>query len=138
MIIFAVVDDRNGMMFNHRRQSQDKILRKKILTLSSDRKLWMNAYSYSLFNDMEADNIVEAENFLDLAEAGEYCFVENLQVKPYQHKIEKVLLFKWNRKYPGDFFWDIDFSDKQWKLTWQEDFAGSSHEKITMEEYCRE
>ena len=34
MIIIAAVDDRNGMMFNHRRQSQDKVLREKILSLT--------------------------------------------------------------------------------------------------------
>ena len=45
MILIVCVDDHNGMMFNHRRQSQDRILRADILELTGGKKLWMNAYS---------------------------------------------------------------------------------------------
>ena len=34
MILIVCVDDHNGMMFNHRRQSQDRILRGDILELT--------------------------------------------------------------------------------------------------------
>ena len=33
MVLIVCVDDHNGMMFNHRRQSQDRILRADILNL---------------------------------------------------------------------------------------------------------
>ena len=49
MIIIAAVDDRNGMMFNHRRQSQDKVLREKILSLTAGKLLWMDHYSAKQF-----------------------------------------------------------------------------------------
>ena len=45
MILIVCVDDHNGMMFNHRRQSQDRVLRADILELTGGKKLWMNAYS---------------------------------------------------------------------------------------------
>ena len=45
MILIVCVDDHNGMMFNHRRQSQDRVLRADILELTDGKKLWMNAYS---------------------------------------------------------------------------------------------
>lgn len=138
MILILVIDERKGMMFNNRRQSQDRVLRERILSLTAGSRLWMNAYSYRQFEKMDGKHIVEAEDFLESAEPGEYCFVENVPVKPYEEKIEKLILFRWNRRYPGDFFLDIDLSDKMWKLIQTEVFSGSSHEKITMEVYCHE
>lgn len=41
MILIVCVDDHNGMMFNHRRQSQDRILRGDILELTEGKILWM-------------------------------------------------------------------------------------------------
>ena len=43
MILIVCVDDHNGMMFNHRRQSQDRILRGDILELTEGKILWMDA-----------------------------------------------------------------------------------------------
>ena len=41
MIIMVCVDDNNGMMFNKRRQSQDRVLRQRMLELAGEKKLWM-------------------------------------------------------------------------------------------------
>lgn len=49
MKIIVCVDNQNGMMFNHRRQSQDRVLKKRILELTGGKKLWMNAYSQKQF-----------------------------------------------------------------------------------------
>lgn len=138
LIAMAIVDNANGMMFHKRRQSQDRIVREKILSMAAGKKLWMNAYSHRQFAKMDGEQIAEAEAFLESAGQGEYCFVENVPLAPYEEKIEKLILFHWNRRYPGDFFLDLDLSEKQWKLTESSEFAGSSHEKITMEIYCRE
>ena len=34
MIVMVCVDDKNGMMFNKRRQSQDRVLRQHMLVLA--------------------------------------------------------------------------------------------------------
>ncbi len=135
MVILTVVDDRNGMMFNHRRQSQDRVLREKILEITAGRKLWMNAYSAKQFgNDA---GITVAEDFLEKAGQGEYCFVEDQACAPYLEKIESVILFHWNQAYPGDFYFDLNLSDISWQReeSGTEEFAGSSHETITKEVY---
>lgn len=49
MILIAVVDDRNGMMFNKRRQSKDSVLQERILTMAENGRLWMNTYTYRQF-----------------------------------------------------------------------------------------
>ncbi len=53
----------------------------------------------------------------------------------YEDRIEKVILFKWNRNYPADTFFSLDLSGYTLEKT--EDFAGNSHEKITKEIYRR-
>lgn len=49
MILIVCIDDNKGMMFNHRRQSQDRVLRRHILDMVGNGKLWMNEYSGKMF-----------------------------------------------------------------------------------------
>lgn len=136
MILIICVDDNGGMLFNHRRQSQDRLLRERILSLTAGKQLWMNHYSAKQFEAIPQVNV--DDNFLSKASDGEYCFVEDALLSPYEKRIEEVILFKWNRKYPGDLYFDINLNDESWKMTSTQDFQGSSHEKITMEVYEHE
>ena len=47
MIAAVCIDDRGGMLFNHRRQSQDRLLREDLLAEAAGRPLWMNSYSWT-------------------------------------------------------------------------------------------
>lgn len=133
MIVVICVDDKNGMMFNNRRQSQDRELRKTILEETKENKLWMNSYSYKQFKEDDSSNIIIDDKFLIKAELGDYCFVEDVDIRPYVDYIEKIILFRWNRNYPADFYFDVDMSE--WKLVSTKEFVGNSHAKITEEIY---
>ncbi len=137
MIIIACLDDAGGMMFHNRRQSKDRVLRDTILKEVGEGKLWMNGYTQKQFDDEQQQNIMIDEEFLEKAGAGDFCFVENVDIMPYAEKIERVILFKWNRSYPGDFFFPLDFLSDKFTMTKTEDFAGYSHEQITKEVYER-
>lgn len=137
MILIACIDDDNGMMFNHRRQSQDRVLRERVLKMTDGSRLWMNHYSARQFESDSAAQINIDDNFLNEAAPGEYCFVEDLDVSPYKQWVEKIVLFKWNRRYPSDLRFNISINDHGWKLRQSTDFAGSSHEKITEEVYTK-
>lgn len=137
MILTAVVDDDNGMMFNKRRQSKDSVLRERLLALAQGGKLWMNSYTLRQFSEDDREKIQADEDFLDHAGPGEYCFVENVPAAPYDERIEKIVLFRWNRKYPADAWFDINLDEGGWKLSETREFSGSSHEKITEEVYVR-
>ena len=112
MKIIVCVDNQNGMMFNHRRQSQDRVLRKRILELTGGKKLWMNAYSQKQFLQVNGNMSKEQEQsgqlgqsgqiqadeaFLEKAGPREYCFVEDKDVVPDESRIEDVILCHWNR-----------------------------------------
>ncbi len=45
MKIIVCIDDKNGMMFNHRRQSKDREVRRDMLSYIGHHRLWMNEYS---------------------------------------------------------------------------------------------
>lgn len=136
MVLIACVDDGMGMLFHHRRQSQDRVLREDILRTAAGRPLWMNAYSAGQFAPDAA--IHAAEDCLERAGEGEFCFVENLDVQPYAGRMEKVILYHWNRRYPADLRWTLPLDAPEWKRTELREFAGSSHEKITKEVYIHE
>lgn len=134
MKIIVCIDKNGGMAFNKRRQSQDKILRERILRITSGSKLLMNDYSYKLYGFNS--QIVSDNKFLENSTNDDFCFVEDVDVYPYENKINKIILYHWNRSYPSDLKFKISL-EKGWKLISREDFKGSSHEKITEEIYER-
>ncbi|MGN0405709.1 MAG: ribonuclease Z [Bariatricus sp.] len=144
MIAILCIDDAGGMMFNKRRQSRDKAVTEDIRKTCGDGKLWIHPFSEKLFasaGDLKAKEeagdmqIVSSEHFLEMAQEGEYCFVENAELKPYISRIEKLIVYHWNRRYPADQYLDLQL--EKWEREDREDMRGNSHEKITKEIYIR-
>ena len=115
MIGIVCLEERRGMQFGGRRVSRDRVVTEKICELCEGKTLWMNP------------------DFLEQAGEGEYCFVENTGLQAVEAKIEKIIVFWWNRHYPSDRKFDLDLS--KWNKVSEEEFAGYSHEKITKEVY---
>lgn len=133
MKVIVCLDNDNGMMFNNRRQSRDANIIKDILETSKDSNLLIAPYSESLFSGTDA--VIQVSNtFLSEATHNDYCFVENSHLLEYKDIITEIVVYKWNRDYPADFFFDIDFS-KNYRLINSSDFVGTSHDKITKEVY---
>ena len=128
MILIACVDDKNGMMFNFRRQSRDKLVIENICEMVGDKKLWVNEYSKKLFETEMVNVFVSNQDFFE-AELDEYCFAENVIPTKIENDITKVILYYWNREYPADQYFDLELND--WILESEIEFEGSSHEKIT-------
>lgn len=134
MNIIICLDKNNGMLFNGRRQSQDSVLREKIIELCADSKLWMNNYSCQQFS--EKNNIFVSENFLNEAAQGDFCFIENVEL-PSPDSIEKIIVFNWNRHYPADQYFTLNLHQNGFKCEKKDEFVGSSHKKIKLEIYKR-
>ncbi len=133
MTVIVCLDDNNGMMFNGRRQSRDKTVVRRICEISGSSRLCVNSYSSPLFET--AENLITDDNPMQISQKADYCFVENLNIKEYIHKIEKIIVYRWNRKYPSDFKLDVDLSC--WKLENRCEFKGNSHDIITEEVYTK-
>ena len=137
MNIIICLDDNNGMMFNKRRQSQDRILRADLKEFIKDKDLYMNNYSYKLYKDIDNGNIKVSENFLEQCTENDFCFVEDKLLNNYINKINNIIIYKWNRIYPSDLYFDINLTSNSWELLETKGFEGSSHEKITRIIYRR-
>ena len=133
MTVIICLDNRNGMLFNRRRQSRDRTVVQDILKECGNRSLWVNEFSAALFTGQDR-SVKISERPFEKVQKDDFCFIENLQLKPYEKIIEKIIVYRWNRNYPVDVYLDIDLRN-DWQLLSQTEFAGYSHEKITKEVY---
>ena len=73
MIVCAAVDDRMGMTFHDRRQSQDCLLRQRLLELSAGSRLWVNHNTAKQFKDIMAGHLIVDDDFLEKAGEDDFC-----------------------------------------------------------------
>lgn len=136
MIIAVCIDGRGGMLFNRRRQSQDRAQREDLLQFCGGRRLWIAPYSAPLFGERAGIEVDEA--LLTKAAEGEVCFVENQPIAPAAERIEAMVLYDWDRAYPADVHLDFDPAAAGFTLKEERTFPGTSHEKIIRKIYQRE
>lgn len=122
MTVFVCVDDGLGMAFNGRRQSRDKAVTEDLLQ-SCGGKLSMEEKSKTLFGEAVPEASEDAY-FMEFT-----CETERLQAA------DRLVLYRWNRAYPADVYFTMPAG---FRLESGREFPGSSHEKITREEYIRE
>ena len=133
MHLIVCLDDRNGMAFNRRRQSMDRQLQAHMLNFVSGKQLWMNPYSASQFAQLP-DSVQVDENFLENCPKDAYCFIELGHFEEYLPSAEQIVVYRWNRTYPADLrFPESALMERRCVL--REDFAGYSHETLTLEVY---
>ena len=133
MKLIVCLDERKGMMFNNRRQSRDRVLIDNMIETVDSDKLFISPYSEKLFEEKDVKLKVKPD---PLKAAGKnWCFVEDMSVSKYKDEIETVVIYHWNRHYPGDLFFDLELDT--YSLESREEFAGSSHDKITKEIWKR-
>ena len=157
--IIVCVDNRMGICFNGRRVSRDRMVSEDILEMTRGNVLWMAPEADKLFKEVfkakeevcqetgTGKKIQDAgrpedekkwkvdRDFLEKAEEEDFCFVEGENLAGYEGKITEIVLYKWNRDYPADMYFKMDLGS--WKLAETQEYAGSSHEKITEERYVR-
>lgn len=131
MKLIFCIDDKKGMMFFGKRQSQDSVLREWIINHTAGSKLWMSVYSARQFSDQSG--YIADDNYVVNASTGDYCFIED---KGYSlDNVSEIILCKWNRKYQADKVFDIELKANGFNKVSSEDIKGTSHEKITIEIY---
>ena len=131
MKICVCIDKKNGIMLFGKRQSQDRVQRDEMLCLVGVNKLWVSSYSSSLFEP--AANVIVDDDFPKKALDEDYCFIEDVHVD--LERCSEVVLYHWNRHYPGDTFFNHNLKALGFKRVGKRDFGGSSHDKITEEIY---
>ena len=129
MNIIVCIDDHNGMMFNKRRVSQDKLVREDVLNNLHGKKLMMNSYSFHMFKEEDTSLIEVIDNLPVFTDC--FQFIEDIDISLKEKEIDLLIIYYWNRKYPSDFSFKIDMNKQEWKLISEKEFVGNSHDKIT-------
>lgn len=136
MTLICCVDDNMGMMFNNRRQSRDIEVTKEIVCLAQDGDLFIDRYSQKLFDDSGFKDYKINGETDSVPPKNSYYFLENQYPSAFEKYADRIILFRWNRTYPADIHFDINLKDS-WKISGSKEFAGKSHDKITMEVFER-
>jgi len=133
LTVAVCVDERMGMTFNKRRQSADRGLIAELLS-SVEGKIYISEFSLKLF-EKHPERIRVVNNPIEDAPNGAICFVENMSLKGCEGDISTLILYNWNEPYPYDTALELDIG--MYKLESEQDFVGSSHEKITKSRYTK-
>jgi len=71
---------------------------------------------------------------LEKCSENDYCFIENVDFEKYINKINIIIIYRWNRSYPFDKKFNISILTS-FHLKNSTDFIGTSHDRITKEEF---
>ena len=136
MIAVVCISDDGGIAFAKRRQSRDAALIQNLLSLTSERTLFINEYSLPLFKEYQ--NLVTVRSAPKaIAGDGDFIFLEREGISDCKEKIEALIIYRWNRAYPSDEFLDVSPEMLEFELFERTEFEGSSHKTITREIYCK-
>lgn len=133
MTIYVCLDDKNGMLFNNRRQSRDTMVLEDIRAGLPD-VLTIDPFSEKLIRSAEIPYVLAPEEPASLSPEAHF-FVENRAAADIVPMASSVVIYRWNRRYPADVFWDIDLVAYGFSLIQTSQFPGKSHEIITKEVY---
>lgn len=131
MHIIICLDERRGLLFNHRRQSKDRELIADVgrnLTGS----LFIKPYSEPLFAGREIPYRC-VERVEDAIGENSVFFAEDLDFLSVLDSVDTVTVYWWNRHYPSDVRLETDLLAEGFTSVCREDFVGFSHENITKE-----
>lgn len=135
MTVAVCVDNSGGMLFNGRRLSRDRVMIEDLLSLAGSVPVRAAPFSAALFSKA-AERAEICRDFLSAAGDGAFCFVENVPLAGYMDRVEKLIIYRWNRDYPSDVKLDVQPEEYGLRLAESLEFAGSSHDKITREVYA--
>lgn len=133
MVLCICLDNRNGVSFNHRRQSADRLVYERILSLTGEKTLWIRPYSKTKF---PADRVTLTDDFSSITDPDAWCFAEDPSALKMLEHFDKLVVYRWNRVYPSDVvFPENDLA--MYRLSNTSDFPGNSHDRITEEMYVK-
>lgn len=129
--VYVCLDDRDGMLFNGRRQSRDSRVFEDIRREITG-ELLIDSFSESLCRRAEIPyRVVEGP----LPGDGDF-FLEARDPREAA-AAQRIVIYRWGRHYPADVRWTLDLQKAGFSLTEQSEFPGSSHERIFREVYVR-
>lgn len=133
MVLCICLDNRNGISFNRRRQSADRLIYERILSLAEGKTVWIRPYSAQKF---PSDRVNVTDDFSKISDSDAWCFAEDDSLIPLLERFDQLIVYRWNRDYPYDVVFPQACLD-MYRLSKTTDFPGNSHDSITEELYVK-
>ena len=135
MTLYFCLDDRNGLAYNRRRQSRDSAVLGDIRA-HLEGELLIDPISQRIVEEAGIPWCTAPEE-LSRELSGRSYFVEARQPGDWVNLARKVVIYRWNRPYPADRWFDIDLNAMGFSLVETLEFGGTSHRNITREVYVK-
>lgn len=132
MTIIACVAKNGEMMFNKRRCSFDRIVLEDIAYIFKDKVLNLKKYSEKLFLDLDVKTRVIDDPMSLVNE--DIFFLEDMSFDEIPANTEKIILYRWDRVYPADVYFNIGTGFSLAECT---KIKGNSHDNIKKEVYVK-
>lgn len=129
MKLISCVDNRLGVLFNHRRVSQDITIIEDLQDLIQQQPLYVDDYSAPLFQNKGFNLHIDAH--LPQSDLKGYQFIEQ-QPLPTSFKLDdQLIVYYFNRNYPSDKKLFDPNRSPHWEIQSVSPFVGQAHDKIT-------
>lgn len=127
MRVFMCLDQKDGLLFNDRRQSRDREVVADIEKTIGHEEIGMSEYSAKLFEGH--DNIVVTDDLKDCRNV--FLEKDDLDLLDF----DELIIYRWDKVYPADARLTFDY--KSMTLKDVSVITGYSHDKIIKEVYVR-
>ncbi len=127
MRVFMCLDQKDGLLFNDRRQSRDREVVADIEKTIGHEEIGMSEYSAKLFEGH--DNIVVTNDLKDCRNV--FLEKDDLDLLDF----DELIIYRWDKVYPADARLTFDY--KSMTLKDVSVITGYSHDKIIKEVYVR-
>lgn len=127
MRVFMCLDQKDGLLFNDRRQSRDREVVADIEKTIGHEEIGMSEYSAKLFEGH--DNIVVTNDLKDCRNV--FLEKDDLDLLDF----DELIIYRWDKVYPADARLTFDY--KSMMLKDVSVITGYSHDKIIKEVYVR-
>lgn len=137
LTLIICTDKNNRYSFAGKRTTKDKSVTDHIYKQSSDATLYIEDKSVSLFSNTNrfSKKEIRVITTTDVPQNG-YRLVENDDVMPMLKYADRIIHYKWNEVYPGDYVLDVA-SLIEWEIAKFEKIKCSCHEDVTVKIYVR-
>jgi hypothetical protein len=108
MELLLCLDPKGGMMFNHRRQTFDKVVTDEIVNnvKSVNGTLWISDYSKWLFEDYDVPTKNIADFSVQNSSDTDFVFVEDIDIDfdalLSSEQQNQIVFYIWDKVYPAD------------------------------------
>ncbi len=133
MTLIFCLDKNNGMLFGGRRQTFDYEVLDLICNIGGER-LYITPFSQKYFGERSYELLGEG---LKGAPSDAAVFLEDRDALPYISRVEKIIIYRWDKVYPADRWLGFSPLDEGFRLSGKVKFSTEVHKDIVKEIYKR-